>query len=380
MAVRRQATRLATVCVMLGGLVAVGATPALADGDSVRVRSTDSFRPGGSPGAVNVEVRKRTEGCVLVRTGLGLRLDGLAGDHAAVQVAMAGRWWPVSVSGGGGAVTASQVTPANPTLCKGKSLTVRYRVAFRAGTPGGRLELAGAATNAVGRALGRDATTARVVGEKKSPSPSPTPTRKPSPRPTVAPAEAVDADGPTLAAVAGRAGSATPVAAEENSGGLSVFMLFGVGLVVVGIGLIVLLVRRSRADKEPADPPGAYPPVPVPRNPGGTTYRSGGGAAAPPAPPAGGVYGRPAAPPSGGVYGARPGPPAAGPVSGGGVYGGGTTYPAAGVPPRQPGQPEAPGQGGAPGPGGAPAPRGPGEPPAPAGGGDATTIMPRLPG
>ncbi|MGW1057244.1 hypothetical protein [Micromonospora rubida] len=368
MAVRRQATRIAAVCVMLGGLAAVGATPALADGDSVRVRSTDSFRPGGSPGAVNVEVRKRTGGCVLVRTGLGLRLDGLAANQVAVQVAMAGRWLPVSVSGGGGGVTASQVTPTNPTLCKGKSLTVRYRVTFRAGTPGGRLELAGAATNALGRALGRDATAARVVGEKKKPSPSPTPTRTPSPSPTVAPTEAVDVAGPTLAAAAARAGSTTPVAAEEDSGGLSVFMLFGVGLVVVGIGLIVLLVRRSRSDKEPADDRGAYSPVPSPRNPGGTTYRSGGGAAAPsapPAPPAGGVYGRPAAPSSGGMYGARPGPPVAPPDSGGGVYGGGTAYPAGGVPPRQPGQPEAPGSG---------------EPPAPAGAGDATTIMPRLPG
>ncbi|MFI1192275.1 hypothetical protein ACH4T9_03220 [Micromonospora sp. NPDC020750] len=378
MAVRRRATRIAAVCVMLGGLVAVGATPALADGDSVRVRSADSFRPGGSPGAVNVEVRKRTGGCVLVRTGLGLRLDGLAADQASVQVATAGRWWPVSVSGGGGRVTASQVTPTNPTLCKGKSLTVRYRVTFRAGTPGGRLELAGEATNAFGRALGRDATAARVIGERKKPSPSPTSSRTPSPSPTVAPTEAVDVGGPTLAVAAARAGSATTVAAEEDSGGLSVFMLFGIGLVVVGVGLIVLLVRRSRADKEPAADRGEYPPVPLPRNPGGTTYRSGGGAATPPAPPTGGVYGRPAAPPSGGTYGARPGPPAAPPVSGGGVYGGGTAHPAGDTPPRQPGPPEAPGPGGLPGPSGTPP--GPGGPPAPAGGGDATTIMPRLPG
>ncbi|WP_320069083.1 hypothetical protein [Micromonospora sp. RTGN7] len=372
MAVRRQATRFAAVCVMLGGLTAVGATPALADGDSVRVRSTGSFQPGGSPGAVNVEVRKRTDGCVLVRTGLGLRLDGLAAGQVSVEVGKAGRWWPVSVSGGGGGVSANLVAPTNPTLCKGKSVTVRYRVLFRPGTPGGRLEVAGEATSVRGRAIGRDTVAARVVGEKKSPTPSPTPTRKPSPSPspTVAPTEAAPADGSALPAVVAQASTGTTLAAEESSGGLSVFMLFGVALVVVGVGLIVLLVRRSRADKEPADDPRAYPGVPLPRNPGPTMYRSGGAAAGP---PAGGTYGRPAAPGSGSVYGSRPGGPDA-PPAGGGVYGGGTTYPADGGPPRQPGPRPAPGPGATPGQGG------PGEPPAPAGGGDATTIMPRLPG
>ncbi|MGC4805026.1 hypothetical protein [Micromonospora sp. DT233] len=346
MAVRRQASRLAAVCVMLGGLTALGAAPAVAAGDSVRVRATDSFRPGGSPGAVTVAVRKGTGGCAVVRTGLGLRLAGLAAEQVSVEVASAGRWVPVAVSGGGGAVAVNRVTPSNPALCKGKSLAVRYRVAFRPGAPGGRLEVIGEATNARGRAIGRDATAARVVGQSKRPTPSPTPTRRPTPSPTVAPTEGVRTDDAPLAAVAAQASTGGTLAAAEDSGGLPVFMLVGIGLFVVGAGLIVLLVRRSRADREPADDdPGAYRPVP--RNPGGTTYRSGG---QPPAPPASGVYGRPAAPGSGAVYGARPGP-AAPPGAGG--YGGG--------PPRPP----------------APGPGGPGQPPA--GGGDATTIMPRLP-
>ncbi|MFC8848067.1 MULTISPECIES: hypothetical protein [unclassified Micromonospora] len=364
MALRRHATRLAAVCVMLGGLVAAGASPALAEGDSVRVRATDSFRPGGSPGAVNVEVRKRTEGCVVLRTGLGLSLAGLAANQVTAQVNLEGRWVPVPVSGGGGAVATGRSAPTNPTLCKGKGVTMRYRLAFAAGAPGGRLTVVGEAVDGRGRAIGRGAVTARVVGSPAA-SPSPTPSRSPSrspspsPSPTAEPTtDAPTAGEPTLAAVAAEAGGAgTVAAAEEGSGGLSWIMLFGVGLVVLGVGLIVLLVRRSRADRQPADDRDALSGIPLPRNPGGTTYRSGTPASPPPGhgPPTPGVYGRPAAPPSGGVYGSRPGTPAD-PPPGGGVHGGGATYPA---------------DGGAPG---------PGEPPAPAGGGDATTIMPRLPG
>ncbi|WP_043964040.1 MULTISPECIES: hypothetical protein [Micromonospora] len=364
MALRRHATRLAAVCVMLGGLVAAGASPALAEGDSVRVRATDSFRPGGSPGAVNVEVRKRTEGCVVLRTGLGLSLAGLAANQVTAQVSLGGRWVPVPVSGGGGAVATGRSAPTNPTLCKGKGVTMRYRLTFAAGAPGGRLTVVGEALDGRGRAIGRDAVAAKVVGPRAA-SPSPTPSRSPSrspspsPSPTAEPTtDAPTAGEPTLAAVAAEAGGpGTVAAAEEGSGGLSWIMLFGVGLVVLGVGLIVLLVRRSRADREPAADADAVPGVPLPRNPGGTTYRSA--TPAPPTPgrtpPTPGVYGRPAAPPSGGVYGARPGPSAAPPPTGG-VYGGGAAQPAGG--------------------GGS----GPGEPPAPAGGGDATTIMPRLPG
>ncbi|MDI5940392.1 hypothetical protein QLR68_20075 [Micromonospora sp. DH15] len=300
MALRRHATRLAAVCVMLGGLVAAGASPALAEGDSVRVRATDSFRPGGSPGAVNVEVRKR--------------------------------------------------------------VTRRDRLTVGAGAPAARLTVVGEAVDGRGRAIGRGAVASRVVGPqavKPSPTPSRSPSRSPSPSPTAEPTtDAPTAGEPTLAAVAaGAAGAGTVAAAEEGSGGLSWIMLFGVGLVVLGVGLIVLLVRRSRADREPADDADAVPGVPLPRNPGGTTYRSATPATPAPGrtPPTPGVYGRPAAPPSGGVYGARPGPSAAPPPTGG-VYGGGATQP---------------GDGGG---------SGPGEPPAPAGGGDATTIMPRLPG
>ncbi|WP_375373471.1 hypothetical protein [Micromonospora sp. ATA51] len=303
MSVRRHAMRLATVGALLGGLVTVGASPALAEGDRVEVHSAGSFTVGGSPGTVAVEVRKRTDGCVLLRTGLGLRLDGVRADQVQVQVNTGGQWQAVAVGGGGGTVGTARTSPANPTLCKGKSITVRYRVAFLAGAPGGRLTVVGEAAAASGRLLGRAADSARVVGAAAA-TPSPTPSRKPSPSPSPTPTEppsAADTASAVAAAVDPAAGQHS-AAADESSGG-SPIMFFGIALVLVGIALIVLLVRRNRAEKTDPQPAG-YPEVPLPRNPGGTTYGTPGGQVYGQQPPAPGVYGGTPAPrPTGGVYG-----------------------------------------------------------------------------
>ncbi|MFG2053461.1 hypothetical protein ACGFI9_05440 [Micromonospora sp. NPDC048930] len=320
MSVRRHATRVATVGAMLGGLLAVGASPALADGDRVEVRAASSFTVGGSPGTVAVEVRKRTDGCVMLRTGLGLRLDGVRPEQVQVQVNSDGRWWPVPLSGGSGAVATARTSPADPTLCEGKSRTVRYRVAFLAGAPGGRLTVVGEATTAVGRLIGRAATAARVVGGAKAASPSLTPTRKPSPTPSAeATPPGADDTSSAVAAALDPAAGASSAAADSSSGG-SPIMWFGILLVLVGAALIALLVRRNRAEK--VDEQAGYPQMPLPRSAGGTTYRSGAGQVYGQQPPTPTVYGGSVPPrPAGNVYGGpaattdRPGgePPAAGP-------------------------------------------------------------------
>lgn len=333
MSVRRHMARLATVGAILGGLLAVAASPALAEGDRVEVRAADRFTVGESPGTVAIEVRKRTDGCVLLRTGLGLRLNGLEPSNVQVQANVGGRWWPVGVSGGGGVVSTPHTAPANPTLCKGNSITVRYRVAFLAGAPGGRLEVAGEAVTARGRLLGRGADSSRVVGAARAATPSPTPTKKPSPTPS-AMATGLPIAGDTASAVAVALDPAAAQRAAEEASGGSPIMFFGIALVLVGAALIVLLVRRNRADKAD-DHAAGHPEVPLPRTVGGTTYRS--------AAPTGQAYGQ--QPPTPGGYGGTPPPRPTG-----NVYGG------------------------------SPAPGRPGdEPPAPAGG-DATTVMPRLPG
>ncbi|MEU1757740.1 hypothetical protein ACFYON_02730 [Micromonospora sp. NPDC005686] len=294
------AARWAVVGVLLGALIAVPASPASARDDRVGLRSANSFTAGGPPGTVAVEVRKRTDGCVRLRTAVGLRLDGLRADQVRVQVASGRRWVPVQVSGDGGAVATAAVAPVDRPLCKGKAVTVRYRVSFLAGVAGGRLELAGEASAADGEVLGRAGGSARLVGDPRTPSPSPS--RKPSPTPSASETTAAEAAGtsPVAAAVA-----PATAAADDSSFGGSMIMWFGIGLVLIGVALIVLLLRRNRADRNRVGggPDGGLPPVPLPRS--STTYRSGTPVPAPtvyggtpPPRPAGNVYGAPAPAPA----------------------------------------------------------------------------------
>ncbi|MEV4118337.1 hypothetical protein [Micromonospora sp. NPDC049645] len=319
MTVRRRVARLAAVCGLAGGLVLLGASPALADDDSVRVGAASSFAAGGSAQGVNVAVRKRTDGCVLLRTALGFQLDGLQPNQVAVEVNAGGRWFPVAVSGGAGNVSTAQTSPLKPTLCKGKGITVRYRVAFAANAPAGRLVVTGAGLRADGQMLGHASDAARLTGGRVTPSPTPTPSKKPTPTPSPTEAATVD-EAVNPAALAGVSSPPdTTATAAGSSGGGSPVMFFGIVLVAVGLLLIVLLFRRSRQDRKPADDePGI-----LPGNPGGTTYRAGGGSPAAPGRP-GQVYGQqpPAAgwgtvpsprPAAGGVYGARPDNPAPAP-------------------------------------------------------------------
>ncbi|WP_406075755.1 hypothetical protein [Micromonospora sp. NBC_01638] len=319
MTVRRRVARLATVCGLVGGLLMLGASPALADEDSVRVGAASSFAAGGSPQGVNVAVRKRTDGCVLLRTALVLSLEGLQPNQVTVEVNADKRWFPVALTGGAGSVGTAQTSPAKPKLCKGKSITVRYRVAFAPGVPGGRLAVTGVGVSALGQELGRGSDSAKVTGARVTPSPTVTPSEKPTPTPS--PTEAATANDAVNPAALGGVSAApnTTATAAESSGGGSLVMFFGIVMVAVGLLLIVLLFRRSRQDRTPSD----EPPGTLPGNPGGTTYRAGGGSPAAPGRP-GQVYGQqqPAAgwgavpsprPATGGVYGARPDGPGSAP-------------------------------------------------------------------
>ncbi|MEU8070551.1 hypothetical protein AB0B20_12405 [Micromonospora sp. NPDC049151] len=330
MSAGRQAARWAIVGALLGGLIAVPASPASARDDRVGLRSAKSFTAGGAPGTVAIEVRKRTDGCVRLRTVVGLRLDGLRADQVRVEMASGRRWVPVRVSGDGGTVATAAVAPVDRPLCKGKAVTVRYRVSFLAGAADGRLELAGEASAADGEVLGRAGGSARLVGDPRTPSPSPS--RKPSPTPSAS--ETTAAEAADTSPVAAAAPPAT-AAADDSSFGGSMIMWFGIGLVLAGAALIVLLLRRNRADRAGGGADAGLPPVPLPRST--TTYRSGTPGPAPT------------------VYGGTPPPRAAG-----NVYGAPAPAPA----------PPAPAGGDAtivvP-------------PPSPPAGGDATTVLPRLP-
>lgn len=342
----RSTARLAAVCVGAGTLLALGVSPASAAEDTVRVSAAGKFKAGDSAEEVAVEVRRRTEGCVQLRVGLTLYLDGLRADQVRAQVNAGGRWLPVELSASRGGVATAATSPENPQLCKGKRVKLQYEVAFAADTVDGQLTVVGEAVSTDGQVIGRDSDSAKVTGG----SPAGAPTSSAAPVPTVAATEAATAAASTAVDALTDPGGAADSAAPARSSGGSGFLYAGLAMVAVGVVLIVLLVRRFREDR--SVPAGGT-------HPAGFGYSGPGQPPVPGRPATPGLYGSPAAQrPNPGLYGTHP--DGAPPVSGGTAHPG--PPPVSGVPGTPP-APPIPGQ------------RGPAAP-APD---DRTRFIPRLP-
>ncbi|HEX2774122.1 MAG TPA: hypothetical protein VHN18_17065 [Micromonosporaceae bacterium] len=256
---QRGGARIAMILTLAAGLVAVGSAPAMAADDSVEVRLPSRFTAGGSPATVSVSVEKRTDGCTRVQTALAFRLTGLPADQVTVEVSDDGEWRSVNVTDAGdGLVVTERTTPERSFLCKRRDTSVRYRVAFLEGAPGGRVTVVAEAYSAGGGLMDRDAS-ARTVISRNGPSPSPSTSATAGGQ-----APAPGANGPSVAVAAPGGQSIDP---DDSSFGLgTLVMLFGVAMVVLGIALLVFLLRRNRA--EPDEPGGyGYPYLPPPSLP-----------------------------------------------------------------------------------------------------------------
>lgn len=275
MPVRRGAARLAALLTLVTGLVVTGllatGAPAAAADDTVVLRLPSRFTAGGSAGSVSVSVAKRTDGCVSVRTTLAIRLRQLPVDQVRVEVSRDGRWRAVGVSdAGGGLVVTERVAPDRDRLCRKRSVSVRYRVTFLAGAPGGAATLTAEAYTGAGALIDRAAGTRTVVNRTGVVVPTPLVSEVPTPTP-----ESVDPVGQL----------APPVAAppqQGQDGGFSglgaLVMALGLVMVGVGIALLVLLVRRSRADRDQLP----VPPYVLPKRAARHRGRGGPSPASPP--------------------------------------------------------------------------------------------------
>lgn len=272
MSVRRGMARGAAVGVLLTGLAAVGLTvsvvtapPALAAEDSVRLKLASSFRAGGSPGSASFAIAKRTEGCVSPRVALGIQLPGITLDQVTVETAVAGGGWRrVAVSSGGADLVVTQrIRPERPSLCKGKSTTIRYRLTFGAAAPNGTALVVAEAYAGGGTVIGRDSGTARIRGGRPAAAvtlPAVIPTSAP---PTPEATEEVPESQETevVAVAPSRTGAVAPNAADSGGKGFfglgTVLVMLGVGMVGIGAALLALLIRRGRAERPDSAPPPA---------------------------------------------------------------------------------------------------------------------------
>ncbi|MDG4763922.1 hypothetical protein O7632_07335 [Solwaraspora sp. WMMD406] len=160
-------TRLTMVLLLTAGVAVAAASPAYAQDEQVRVQLglPGKFTAGEKAGGVTVKVTKRTEGCVSLRTALAIRLPGATPDLVAVQARIDDDWVNVPVTdNGGGLLVTDRTAPEDDELCKGKSRTTRYRMAFLAGAPAGTANIVAEAYTAGGELLGRAAGAKKVGG------------------------------------------------------------------------------------------------------------------------------------------------------------------------------------------------------------------------
>ncbi|MFY1697857.1 hypothetical protein [Solwaraspora sp. WMMA2101] len=260
MAVRRTAAQVAMVLLLSAGTVLPVAAPAYAQDDQVRVQLglPGRFTVGEKAAGVTVKVSKRSDGCVSLRTGLAIRLPGATVDQVAVQARIDDDWVPVPVADNGdGLLVTDRTAPENDELCKGKSRSVRYQVALRAGTPAGTVNVVAEAYTAGGDLLNRTAGSKKATGRlagSYAPAP-PSPTGEPTPEPTEVPAAVSPSPPPVAAPVDPDLVAAAGSGGDPGQGpGIGVGVLaVGLGMVAVGVALLVLLVRRGRGGR-PATP------------------------------------------------------------------------------------------------------------------------------
>lgn len=279
---RRTARALVGFGTVLAALF-LGAAPALADGDEVRLRLPGRFTAGGAPEQVLVEVVRADDDCVRVTMVLEVALIGVRDGQVRVDRLDDGRWRRLPLErAGANRFAAAPVSPTNPVVCGDSRprAAVLLRVGLGAGVTAREVKLVGRAFSGSGQQL--DATdesrTVRSAPRPAPPKPAPSPTASPTPgvSPTPTPAATASAQpgapssqaapvvelpGPLPPADQPPAGSATPT--SQEGGWLTtgrVLTALIVALVALGALLLDRLVRSRRRANAAKAPTGVIGP------------------------------------------------------------------------------------------------------------------------
>jgi hypothetical protein len=294
MLVRRWVARaLVTITAGLVGAVTLGVAPAYAD--EVELGAPGSFTAGSGPQNVNLRMRREDDGCIRARAQLRIRADDLNADQVAVGVSSGGQVVQVQLQAqGDGDFVTQLVQPANAEMCerRNRQQTVQFKVAFGPNAPDAEVRFTGLMFDEQGNQLAQEDDGSRIRGGEAAPSPTPsrTPSKSPSPSPTPEEEETEEVVAETtFASLPPDDAGPVSLASDGAFNGLGVPIAIGVVMVGVGVALIVLLIRRNRADPEGPLPAGVFdgpPPPPVGGGGGGSLYRpapgsgwTGGGSA-----------------------------------------------------------------------------------------------------
>ena len=240
--------------------------PARAAVEGVEVTITEvprEFKAGADARTVQVVVSTDNPGrCQKVRWSMVLRVDGVELDQVKVDRIEEGSF-PLRVQADGDTARLTDVRLDPGSLCRGKTVTARYEVAFDDDADEGRVTFQAQAFDAGARLLQEASATSRVAGERAEPSPSPSASPSESPEPEESDVAVDDEESADAAPPA--AGGDTDVQADLAATEGGVRSLLGPGLVIgallvfAGVGLLLRLRMRGR-DAEPQQvPTGFYP-------------------------------------------------------------------------------------------------------------------------
>ncbi|MET8357014.1 hypothetical protein [Micromonospora sp. NPDC005171] len=265
----RYALRAGVVLACLSGVELAVAAPAQAAFTTEMSGLPGRFTAGEQVRTISAVVSQtdRRARCGKVRWSMVLSVQGLRLDQVKMDRVEENGDFPLEIrtEGDVARLTDRQLDPG--TLCPGRTVTARYRVAFAEDVTQGRITLAAEAYDANLRLLARQTATRTVVGLGGVPTGTPKPTKTP-PEPTEsASAPAEDENAATEEPVEEYPADAAPPAASRpvsQSGAFGVvqaaFLLGGL-LLFLGVGLLLRLRQLTRAAAGDADEADDDPPV-----------------------------------------------------------------------------------------------------------------------
>ncbi|MBB5479918.1 hypothetical protein [Micromonospora parathelypteridis] len=263
MTVWRYALRAGVVLACLSGVGLALPAPAQAAFTTELSGLPARFTAGEQARTVSAVVARtdRRGGCVKVRWSMVLSVQGVRLDQVKMDRVEETGDFPLDVrtEGNVARLTDRQLDPG--TLCPGRTVTARYRVAFDEDVTQGRVTLAAEAYDADARLLARQTATRSVVGVGGAPTGTPKPKATP-PQPSdpaSAPAEEESTsveepigDQPVDAAAPppGR-----PVSQSGGFGAVQAAFLLGGLLLSLGMGLLLRLRHLTRAAGDEVEGP-----------------------------------------------------------------------------------------------------------------------------
>ncbi|MFI6164804.1 hypothetical protein ACVMYR_32575 [Micromonospora sp. PTRAS2] len=259
----RYALRVGVVLACLSGAGVGVAAPARAAAAGFATELSGlptEFTAGDGVQTVSAVVSRRDGGCVKVRWSMVLTVQGLRLDQVKMDRIEETGLFPLEIrtQGSTARLTDRQLDPG--TLCPGRTVTARYRVAFAEDVSRGRVTLAAEAYDAQSRLLARQAATREVIGTEVEATPTAAPTDESSADPTDEPLEPAGVDDEVepseevVAEVPPAASGGRPVSSSGGFGVVQAAFLLGALLLSLGVGLLLRLRQLTKTAEagEPA--------------------------------------------------------------------------------------------------------------------------------